>query len=205
MDGSAWAGAAAALCPCSLCDFGRVTRPLGASPPPSGPWPAQRPGTCHVGLARSAWHRAGAAWQRGVGLGARVLTVSGARVSGRLALGGILAAGDVLEPVDFSAGGGAVGGADQEALRGLRSSVLQPEAPQPCGAQLSGLFPPAPSLGGLAPGRSSSASSWSPGVFSVTAFQAPGEGSRRGDGGSEAPSLCWGLSLSPEVGQRQGE
>lgn len=42
-------------------------------------------------------------------MGAFVLTVSGARVSGRLELGEILATGGVLYPVDFSVGREAVG------------------------------------------------------------------------------------------------
>ena len=52
--------------------------------------------------------------------------MSGARVSGRLALGEILATGDVLYPVDFSVGGGAVGRADRKALRGWEA---QPNPP----------------------------------------------------------------------------
>ena len=42
-------------------------------------------------------------------MGAFVLTVSGARVSGRLELGEILATGGVLYPVDFSVGREAMG------------------------------------------------------------------------------------------------
>lgn len=68
----------------------------------------------------------GAARQKGV------LTMSGARVSGRLALGEILATGDVLYPVDFSVGGGAVGRADRKALRGW---AAQPKPPPPRGLQ----------------------------------------------------------------------
>lgn len=57
---------------------------------------------------------------------------------------------------------------------------------------------------GPPPGWSSSGSSRAPGSFSVTAFRVPGEGSSRGEGGSEVPSLHWDLGLSPGGRQRQG-
>lgn len=66
----------------------------------------------------------------------------------------------------------------------------------PAGPAFWSLVLRAPSLRGLAPAWSSSASSWPPSVFSVTAFRGPGEGSSRGEEGSEAPSLYWGLSLT---------
>lgn len=172
---------------------------LGRSPTHSEP-------RLHPGVP--AWHpgqtagpaQTGAARQKGV------LTTSGARVSGRLALGEILATGDVLCPVDFSVGGEVVGRPDWEALRRVGGAAPPtPRAPRSCRVQLSGLLSlRAPCLWGLAPGWSSWASSWPSSVFSLMAFRAPGEGSSRGEGGSEAPSLHWGLSLTPEGRQRQG-
>lgn len=74
-----------------------------------------------------------------------------------------------------------------------------PGAPGSCDARSPGcccLHTPSPR--GSVPGGWSSASSWPPGSFSVMAFRAPGEVSSGGEVGSEAPSLHWGLGLSPE-------
>lgn len=140
------------------------------------------------------------------GFGSLALTMSGARGSGRLAPGEILATGDVPYPRDFSVGGEAVGRTGWEALRGVGSSAPRPQTPPSCGARASWLLPSpvAPFPHGPRPRWSSSASLWPPGGFSVTAFWVPREGSRRGEGGSEAPSVPWDLGLSPERRQRQG-
>ena len=90
----------------------------------------------------------------------------------------------------------------------LRGAAAQPQGEDPwsCGGPASQphRVPTAPSPRRPTPWWSSSASSWPPSGFSVMAFQPPGEGSSRGEGGSEVPSLARGLGLSLEGRQRQG-
>lgn len=92
-----------------------------------------------------------------------------------------------------------------EVLRGAASQP-QGEDPWSFGGPASQPYPvpTVPSPCRPAPWWSSSASSWPPGGFSVMAFQPPGEGSSRGEGGSEVPSLARGLGLSLEGRERQG-